>query len=301
MTARICIIFFGLLICTAALQGQEGITVQTVADKNRILIGEQLQLTITANYKTGTLISLPVADSVVNFEPVGKPVIDSSAKAGITSLKAIYTFTSFDSGQWVIPAFDLAAGIHTDAIPVEVVFADFDPKQPYHDITGVEDVPVQKNEEPWWWYAAGAALLALGIFILFRKKKQAGIPATAPPVAVNAFAEAIQQLDALQNKNCTPKEYYSELTDIFRVYIYRRKGILSLQKTTDDLVVQLKTLSLEKEQFDKLSQSLQMSDFVKFARYVPAAADNRICLEEIKKSVLLIEQIEKNRLTAGRK
>ncbi|HEY6064151.1 MAG TPA: hypothetical protein VIV35_11110, partial [Chitinophagaceae bacterium] len=82
------------------------------------------------------------------------------------------------------------------------------------------------------------------------------------------------------------------LTDIFRLYIFRKKGILSLQKTTADLILQLRDLPFSKEQFDKLSQALRLSDFVKFAKYVPAADDNRNCFEEIRNSIMTIEKTE---------
>ena len=63
-----------------------------------------------------------------------------------------------------------------------------------------------------------------------------------------------------------------------------------MQKTTDDLVVQLKGLNLDKNQFDKLSQSLRLSDFVKFAKYIPTGEDDKTCYEDIKKSIMTLEQ-----------
>ena len=90
----------------------------------------------------------------------------------------------------------------------------------------------------------------------------------------------------------TSKEYYSKLIDIFRLYVFRKKGLLSLQKTTDDLIVQLRDLDLSKDQYDKLAQSLRLGDFVKFAKYIPSADDDRTSLEEIKKSIVTIEKTE---------
>lgn len=298
MISRIFITFCSILFFSFAMQGQTGITARVTTDKNRILIGEPLQLTLEINYAAGSLISLPAIDSVAHFEVLGKPLIDTSADAAISSLKAVYSITSFDSGQWVIPSFAVAAGVHTDSIPVEVVFSAFDPQQPYHDITDVMDVPEKKKQEPWWWYAAGAVLLILVLFYVFRKQKPTAKPAIAQQPPVNAYEEAMRQLEQLSKQQIAAREYYSALTDIFRLYIFRRKGILSLQKTTDDLVIQLKSLQLEKERFDKLSQTLRMSDFVKFAKYVPAASENGSSLEEIKLAVMTIEQIERNRITA---
>ncbi|MBL7745490.1 MAG: hypothetical protein JNN00_18615 [Chitinophagaceae bacterium] len=87
------------------------------------------------------------------------------------------------------------------------------------------------------------------------------------------------------------KEYYSKLVDIFRLYVEKKKGIHSLQKTTDDLVVQLKTIPVTRDLFEKLSQSLRLADFVKFAKYIPSDDDNRNTFETIKRTISEIEQL----------
>jgi hypothetical protein len=74
---------------------------------------------------------------------------------------------------------------------------------------------------------------------------------------------------------------------------------LSLQKTTADLILQLRDLHFSKEQFDKLSQALRLSDFVKFAKYVPTKDDDRNCFEEIKNSIMTIEKSESNPPSPG--
>lgn len=65
-----------------------------------------------------------------------------------------------------------------------------------------------------------------------------------------------------------------------------------MQKTTDDLVVQLRDLRMSKEQFDKLSLALRLGDFVKFAKYEPAASDEEESFENIRKSIDQIEQMQ---------
>ncbi|MEI9809798.1 MAG: hypothetical protein WDO16_19105 [Bacteroidota bacterium] len=93
-------------------------------------------------------------------------------------------------------------------------------------------------------------------------------------------------------KRWDSKQYYSSLVDIFRMYVLKKKGIHSLQKTTDDIVVQLKSIPVGKEQFDKLSQALRLSDFVKFAKYIPSGDDDRHAFDAIKTTITAIEQIK---------
>jgi len=134
------------------------------------------------------------------------------------------------------------------------------------------------------------AFAVVGLVVLAAAKKPQ--PAPAPAMLVSPFEEAMKQLELLDQYKPETKQYHSGLTDIFRRYIFRKKGILSLQKTTDDLVLQLKGLELDKGQFDRLAQALRLSDFVKFAKYLPAAEDDANCFREIKHAIMTIEKTD---------
>ena len=283
-------IFFLLSLCFIQVTlAQPGISVKTAVDKQKILIGEPLQLTIDIYLPAGTSKKSILPDSIDHFELLEKPVIDTTGTGSALTIKGIYKLTSFDSGRWVIPSFILSPSVRSDTIPVDVVFSDFDSTQAYHDIKDILEVNPAKKKTTWWWYAAaGGLLLLLLLLYLLRRKKP--LPVRSPITLVSPYEEAVKALDQLAREAPEAKQFHSRLTDIFRVYIFRKKGILSLQKTTDDLVVQLRDLDLGKEQFDKLAQSLRLSDFVKFAKYIPAAADNRGCFTEISNAITLIEK-----------
>lgn len=267
---------------------QGSATIKGTVDKNKILIGEPLELTVEANFSPGSVITFVHIDTINHFEFLGKPLIDTIIANGGTNIKGIYKITSFDSGHWVIPAFILSPSVKTDTIPVDVIFAEFDPNQDYHDIKDIIEVPPPKKK-PWWWFIAGGALLLAAVVIyLLRKKKPAPLP--APELMVDPFEEAMKQLEQLERDNPDAKKYHSGLTDIFRLYIFRKKGILSLQKTTADLILQLRDLNFSKEQFDKLSQALRLSDFVKFAKYIPSSDDDKLVFEVISNTIKIIEQ-----------
>lgn len=285
------ILFFIGLFLAQLLTAQNVTTIKATVDKNKILIGEPIELKVEANFFSGSVINFPSVDTIEHFEFLGEASIDTVKRSNSTTITGVYKITSFDSGHWVIPSFIIAGGIKTDTILVDVVFSDFDPKQEYHDIKDILDVEVKEDKKNWWWYvASGVLALALLLYFLLKKKKVVAAP--VPKKMINAYEEAMRQLDHLQNENPAAKQYYSTLTEIFRLYIFRRKGLLSLQKTTDDLVIQLRDLNLNKEQFDKLSQALRLSDFVKFAKYIPTAEDDRSSFNEIKNSIIAIEKSE---------
>lgn len=278
---------------------QGGATIKASVDRNKILIGEPVQLTVVANLSPESVISFVNIDTIAHFELLEKPVIDTISSSGNTTIKGIYKITSFDSGHWVIPSFALSpGGIKTDTIPMDVVFSDFNPNQEYHDIKDIFEVKPTKKKIEWWWYVAGGFLLLVILHYFARKKKLA--PVSVPMAAVNPYNEALKQLEQLQEERPEAKQYYSRLTDIFRLYIFRRKGILSLQKTTDDMVLQLRHLDMEKGQFGRLATSLRLSDFVKFAKYTPTSEDDISAFDEIKNAIITIEKMETQALSSGR-
>jgi hypothetical protein len=281
-------LFFPALVSNA----QNKVTIKSGVDKNKIVIGEQIHLSLEADFPLQEPMRFFTIDSIAHFEILERKKIDTvDYREGIKLLQSL-TLTSFDSGHWAIPSFELPADkpMYTDSIAVDVGFSPFDPNQDYHDIKDVIDVQVkEKKEETWYWYAAASALLiAAIIYFLMRKKKK---PVAKIPF-VDPYKEARQELEKLVKENLTSKLFYTRLVDIFRLYISRRKGIASLQKTTDDLVVQLRSLTLPTEEFNRLAQSLRLSDFVKFAKFEPAESDKNDSFKTIKDFIENIEKME---------
>lgn len=286
-------IFFTLFFFATGITGgaQSAATIKVMVEKNRLLIGEQVSLTLEVQIPEKEPIRFVTMDSIAHFEWIGQPVMDTIGNGDGTLLRGVYQLTSFDSGHWVIPPFELSGGLKTDSIPMDVVFSDFDPKAPYHDIRDILEADPEKKKREWWWYAAagGLLLIIIGVLVL-RKKKPIAAEVKAVPV-ISPLDEALDGLQKLKSAQAETKLFHTRLADIFRMYVYRKKGLLSLQKTTDDLVLQLRELGLNKEEFDELAQAMRLGDFVKFARFIPAASDNEQAFETIKKSIERIEQL----------
>jgi hypothetical protein len=284
------VFFFPFLFFSIVSRSQDKVSIRVSSDKNKIVIGEQIHLSLEADFPAHEPMRFFTVDTIPHFEILERKKIDTIDKNHGIKLSQSLTLTSFDSGHWVIPSFELAGDkpMVSDSIPIDVGFSPFDPNQDYHDIKDVIDVkPTPKKKEDWYWYAAASAiLLAAMIYFLTRKRKK--IAVSKVPV-VDPFTEAKQELEKLRKENLSSKLFYTRLVDIFRVYLSRRKGIESLQKTTDDLVVQLKPLKLPEEDFTRLAQALRLSDFVKFAKYEPAENDKQDSFAAVKASIESVE------------
>ena len=294
------IFFYNITITIVALffsaitTAQSKTTVKATVDRSQILIGEPISLRLEVDVPENEAIRFFQIDSLPHFEFLDQQKIDTSNTGSGTVLSQIIKITSFDSGHWVIPSLVLGENIATDSIPIDVGFSPFNPEQPYHDIKEIIEVtPEEKKEKPQWWYLlAGAVLLLIILVLIFRKKKKPVVNVVEPPV--DPYKEAMTQLEKLQKEKPEAKQYYSRLVDIFRIYVFNKTGIHSLQNTTDDLVSQLRGLKIPKEQFEQLSQSLRLSDFVKFAKYIPSAEDDKNSFDTINWSIQKIEQLTIN-------
>jgi LPXTG-motif cell wall-anchored protein len=290
------LIYIAIISCATFLielsaHAQQKTEVKATVDRSQILIGEPIHLTLEVDVPEHEPIRFFQVDSLPHFEFLNRPEIDTANTGTGTRLRQVISLTSFDSGHWVIPALPLGDQLSTDSIPVDVGFAPFDPAQPYHDIKDIIEVtPVEKKEAFQWWYlVAGAAALIIILFLVFRKKKKQPVQVVVPPP--DPYKKALSLLEQLQKNRPEPKQYYSELVDIFRVYVLAKTGIHSLQNTTDDLVRQLKGLAIPKDGFEQLAQSLRLSDLVKFAKFDPSSNDDETTFQAIKRSINQIEEL----------
>ena len=260
--------FLLLFICTALL-AQKKAPIAATVDRNKILIGEQFDLILDARFPDIASASFFAFDTLPHFEVINKSKIDTATVGSEVLLSQRITLTSWDSGRWQLPAFALAKGQYrTKPIVIDVVFSSpFDPKQDYHDVKDILNVQ-KPTESKLHWYVIGALLLLALFIILFPKKKKEKVETVIDP---DAFKTAIADLQKLRKEQATQeaKVFYSSLIDVFRKYLLQRKGIQSFSQTTDDLALQIKPLQLSRDSYHDLVQTLQLSDAVKFAKFIP--------------------------------
>lgn len=254
--------------------------------KQRILLGEQIAVTVKAFVDKGkTLDNFPL-DTIPHFEVLESTKVDTALVGGTLQLSQTLTITSWDSGRWNVPTV-IAGGVPSKPVAIEVAFTSpWNPNQPYHDIKGI--VPVKNpGRSTWWWYVIGLAVL-ITLFLLFfpGDKKEKG----ELEVDKSAYKKALQQLEKLEKeKKGDAKQFHTELITIFRTYLKGAKGIQSFSKTTDDLSIQLQAQKMPPADYNQLVQALRLSDLVKFAAYRPDEGINRTALNTIKQSITTIE------------
>lgn len=253
--------------------------IKVEVDTTNIRIGEQFTYKLTVN-DTANVI-LPNLDNLKGLEKVDSTQIDTVK----SSLIRKFILTGFDSGAFYIPqqqVFIRNRAFLTDSILINVATVAIDTtKIKMFDIKNIQKEPLVFDDyKHLIWYALLALLLILGLVWYLKSRKK---PAKEPVVVTlkTPLEEALDLLVALDEKllwqNNHVKEFYSELTEIVRVYIEKELQIPALEQTSDELVETLsdfntaETIDTDKGTIAKLRALLQEADLVKFAKSKPLA------------------------------
>ncbi len=283
------------MIVHTGAQSQQ-VSVKAAVDKTTILIGEPIKLDLKATVPTGIDFNWFKTDTIPHFEIVDEGKQDSSKDINNKVYSQQLIITSFDSGSWTIPSFVLQSGkkrFRTDTFSINVTYSPDDTARGYHDIKDI--IAVKNPDNPYipWIIGAVALLALLGIIYFLRRKKPAPKPVLEPVSKLTPIEEAMQRLDELRKEDLIRKgevkSYYTRLNDILRWYVSRKFGISSLEKTNDELVMQLRDTRLSHPDYTLLAQALRMADFVKFAKYTPSTEDQEEAFQVIKNSISKLE------------
>lgn len=286
------IFLFVLIISIADNSFAQSIKVTATTDKKSILIGEHLLLTLQISFSQNISPTLFEFDSLPHFEVLKSNKVDSSVDGKNLTLKQTFLLTSWDSGKWQIPSFALPNSNRTTPIPITVSFSPspFDTNQDYHDIKDI--IPVSDPKQPgWYWYLIGAILLLLLLMLVFPSKKKKETQEFVPDAGV--YKTSLHRLDKLKKDSISldDKQVYTELINIFREYLQKRKNIYSYSKTTDDLIVQVSQMNLSDNVYTQLMQTLRLSDLVKFAKLKTGHEENQTSIDTIRQSIIAIENV----------
>jgi hypothetical protein len=298
------IVCIGILIAGSSLaQAQETPDIKASIDKNQILIGEPVRFSIDVKSPMVSGNQLPQFDSIPHFELIEKGSRDSLISVTGTSYHLEWKLTSFDSGTRYIPAFAITIGkqiYKTDSLAVEVSYGKVDTAQDYHDIKSIIDI---ENPDvkyiPWILGAVTLISLVLFVWLIRHPSTVNRQPFGDEPFAIriSPVEEALASLDQLKKMlredPLSVKKYYSGLNDTLRIFLNRHLGLVTMEKTSEELIHSLSDLIRDRDVFSKLAATLRMGDFVKFAKYIPGPNENDSDLEVIRSAIVLINETVK--------
>lgn len=257
-------------------------------DTNQILIGDQVNFTLTCIQKKNSKVDFPkFVDTIIK----GVEIVESFPQDTIKdeddqlTIEKRYTITVFDSGAYMLPVGPFIE--NKDTIRGKSLFLSVNTIQADTTANSIKPIKLPYNQgytfkELLPWILGGLALIGIiaGIIIYLRiKQKNADteikkyVPKDPPHII------AYRSLDELKAEQLWEKEeykaYYTKLTEILRIYLEQKYQILALEQTSEEILSDVKDLNLLNfEIIQDLSQILMLADMVKFAKHIPQAEEN---------------------------
>lgn len=282
----------GVLLSFCALaQNGDGI-ISAKLDRDSILIGEQVVLTLEVE-PDGLPVTWPVIGDTLapHIEVVGDSGLDTvqtDDSGGPTGSHVVrqLVLTSFDTGYWAVPALRFRIGaqdLESKAFLVHVQGVELDSAASPKDIKPIHELPfsmVWWLREHWIWVAGGGAiaLAVVALILLVRRYRRKAPAAEIAAPLIPLHERVLLQLEALDKERLWQqgdhKGYQSRLTDLLRGYIEERYQVPALERTTDELLHELRVSPLSMEQQSLLGNLLRLADMVKFAKALPSPQEN---------------------------
>ena len=234
-------------------------------------------------------------DSVELRAPVKS---DTSEKGGMLHIEYTIPVQAFDSGYYQLPEIAFVVGRDTafsNKLALKVVPVVVDANTPIYDYANVAD-PEDKSIfdavpdwvlDYWWVILLVVVAVAAFLYVWMKYKKEGSILGKKPePTPYEVAVSALRELkDKKLWEQGMEKEYFTELTDVLRVYLFGRFGINAMEMTSRQILGALKNNKETRDKRDYIRQILNMADFVKFAKVRPLPDDNIASFENALKFV----------------
>jgi hypothetical protein len=265
------------------------ISVKATLEPTEILIGEQAKYTIELTQPASEKVSWPqFADTLAtNVQILEKLKTDTlEISDGRISITSEYLVSSYDSGFYYVPEFVFETT--TEKVvsnPVGLTVNTVQVNEQTDDINAekaIMSAPFSWVEFARWTGIGLAGILILVIIALllmrFVFNKKVKILPTQPEVILPAHVVALQKLEQIRTEKIWQqgqiKQFYTDITDVIREYLEKGYDINAMELTTDEIVALVKKNKDLDEIRVVLKEMLELSDLVKFAKFVPLENEN---------------------------
>ena len=281
--------WIGLVLLLAPLPAAAQIdraSVTVTLDTGVINVGDPVRATVVVTHSPETEIVWPEPPVVEPFELLVWNILASTADGDVVNSRLELMITAFELGELALPTLEVqvvdsggnVVTLTTDAVLVTVASVGRDDSGDIRDIKGPLAVPFDvMTLLPW---LAGLAAMGILGYLFYqrygRKTKLPVLQPISPPRPAHLVAH--ESLDALRTSGLLEagelKTYHIRLSDIIRVYIWRRFGVAAMEMTTEEVLKGLRRTDTLRTVMTGFRQLLERCDLVKFAKFKPKAPDS---------------------------
>jgi hypothetical protein len=281
------LILMAMFALLGGLNAQD-VEVEGKVENTKVQVGKPFTLDLSLKVPYGWFVEwndFAIDTLSEQLDIIKRGDVERSADADSNVIvKQQLTLMTFDTGQIQVPAVGLTYAksfddpmrmqAFTEPIDLYATTIVVDTLQPYKPIVGPIDAPIQMKEVfPWILGVLLLALVVVGI-LYWRKHRKTKVDADGNIVrgpVIPPYDKAVDDLKRLREEKMWQsgkvKEYFSTLTDIAREYIEGQFGVNAVEMTTDDILEEVKPLHFSSETYNKLKETMEVADLVKFAKY----------------------------------
>ncbi len=279
------------LMATFALLGglkAQNVEVEGKVNDTKVQVGKPFTLDLSLKVPYGWFVEwndFAIDTLSEQLDIIKRSEVERTADADSNVIvKQQLTLMTFDTGQVQVPPVALKYArsfddpnrlkAYTDPINLYSTTMAVDTTMAYKPIVEPIAAPVQMKEVfPW---ILAVLLVALAIFGIWywHKHRKTKVDADGNIVrgpTIPPYDKAVGDLENLRQQKLWQsgkvKEYFSTLTDIAREYIEGQFGVNAVEMTTDDILEEVKPLHFSQETYNKLKETMEVADLVKFAKY----------------------------------
>jgi hypothetical protein len=286
---------------------QPAVLIRAMVEPEEATIGDVVTYTVTLSRSPDVSVQLPESmDPVQGLTGVEQGHTEPDSSAGRMIETRWFQFRADNVGTVVFPEVKILYPTkqghdeaRTKEIALNVKSVVPENMQDVLDIKPLERPGVDRRIV--FYVAAGlflTALLALA-FWLKLKKESGGQTVMPPPLPPGEEAE--HALKRLEEMNLIEqgefKRYYFILSEIFRRYLERRFRVPAIERTSQEILMDLPSMKTDAEVQDYIRTFLLNSDLVKFAGSIPqrqeVAAQTQAFREFLQKTWRVEETTEK--------
>ncbi len=258
-----------------------------------IMLGDRFQLSIEVDKDMMQVVEFPAFDNgrlADSIEIVNEGPVDTLSREGRRlKLKRDYLLTCFEPAVYRMGRFpvlyvdkNLVDTLWSeDSLEVTVHTIEIDTTtQQIYDIKPPVATPLRFGEISGYLLRILLGLIVLGAiaYVLIRRLQRKPILGGTPAPDDPPHVAAIKSLEKLHAQKLwqsgKQKQYYTRLTDILRAYMQGRYGFRAMEYTSAEILAKLRDEELPERTRARIENLLPLSDFVKFAKYVPDAQQN---------------------------
>lgn len=273
------------------------------SDTNNVMIGDWVTLNLQYLSSEKKEVVFPIFDAsqIEGLELLEESRVDTVKNGKSFGLSRRFTVSAYDSGSFVVPRLHILTEkdgaidtLFSDSLVLNFGSPAVDTTQAIKDIKGIFNINYSDNSLLYWIGGVVLLLIIVASLIYYFKKRKGKEekeeidydPSIPPYILAMESLKRIEQERLWQNGYF--KKYYTDITDVLRVYYHRIYSIKTKELTSHELVDALQGKSLfDSDCVTMLEYISRYSDLSKFAKANPLPENNT---ESLKYAFNLVER-----------